>query len=138
MNLQLLSCHRREHPKINVASRKSVKKKSKSKRKHKKSSSHSRRRIKSSYLSSNLFSKNFYPANFFFQNDDHQRLFESSHSHRVGVNDQNGFLITQRNRNPPQLPPQLPRKNFLPSSRMLLQQHYMKVGFLHISDNEEE
>jgi hypothetical protein len=87
-----------------------------------------------------VFSKNFYPANYFFQDDYRARLHEHT---RVGVNDQNGFLITTRN--PPQLPPLPPsqaaimaRKN-LPSSLVLLQQqqqqryqHYlpMKVGFL--------
>lgn len=127
MHLNFLSCNQREkYPKSNVSSRKSVKKKSK---KHKKSSTH-RRRLKPSYVSSSLFSKNFYPANYFFQNDYLTHINDDSP--RVGVNDQNGFLITHRN--PPQLP--LPPRKALPSSRLLLQQyqnqqhHYlhMKVG----------
>jgi hypothetical protein len=129
MHINFLTCHQRDkQPKSNVSSRKAVKKKSK---KHKKSSTH-RRRLKTSYVSSNLFSKNFYPANYFFQND--YRTHINDDSPRVGVNDQNGFLITQRN--PPQLP--LPPSKNLPSSRWLLQQyqnqqhHYlhMKVGSL--------
>lgn len=136
MNFKFLTCRESasERPKSNVTNRKSVKKKSS---KHKKSSSsHNKRRVKSSYKSSSLFSKNFYPANYFFQDDYRTRL----HDTRVGVNDQNGFMITTRN--PPQLPLQtsmmMPRKN-LPSSSALLQQqqkfyqhhHYlpMKVGF---------
>ncbi|KAG5672086.1 hypothetical protein PVAND_002241 [Polypedilum vanderplanki] len=130
MNFKFLTCHESvKQPKSNVANRKSVKKKNSS---HKKSSTH-RRRIKNTYKSSNLFSKNFYPANYFFQDDYRARLYDT----RVGVNDQNGFLITARN--PPQIPSQaiMPRKN-LPSSMMLLQQQQnyqyylpMKVGFYY-------
>lgn len=128
MHLNFLTCHQSEsHPKSNVAGRKAVKKKSK---KHKKSSAH-RRRLKTSYVSSNLFSKNFYPANYFFQNDYRTHINDDS-PRAVGVNDQNGFMITQRN--PPQL--LLPPRH-LPSSRLLLQQyqsqsrhyHPMKVGY---------
>lgn len=117
MNFKFLKCyHRQKHPKINVASRKSVKKKSSSKKRHKKS-----KRPKNSYISSNIFSKNFYPANYFFQDDYRTRIYDT----RVGVNDQNGFLITTRNT--PQLPPPLPRKN--PPSRAN-QQHQTSHNYL--------
>lgn len=116
MNFKLVTCYRKKkYPKVNVASKKSVKKKSSgTKKKRKKSSS----RVKNSYMSSNLFSKNFYPANYFFQDDLKSRHFDA----RVGVNDQNGYLIT---RNTPQSTK--PRR-FLPSSRTLSQQYSKKVG----------
>lgn len=118
MNFKLVTCYRRQkHPKVNVATKKSVKKKSSGTKKRKKSSKH-RHRMKSSYISSNLFSKNFYPANYFFQDEPKTRLFDN----RVGVNDQNGYLIT---RNTPHLAQ--PRRA-LPSSRTLSQQYLWKVG----------
>lgn len=117
MNFKLVTCYRRQkHPKLNVATKKSVKKKSSGK-KRKKPSSH-RHRVKNSYVSSNLFSKNFYPANYFFQDDPKNRFRDA----RVGVNDQNGFLIT---RNTPHLAQQ---RRVLPSSRALSQQFLWKVG----------
>lgn len=132
MNLKFLKCHER-HPKINVSSQKSVKKKSSKRKKHKKSS---RRRVKNSYITSNLFSKNFYPANFFFQDEHQGRIYDTpSSSYKVGVND---FLITP-SQNPPQLPPMMMKRI---SNRNLQQQqqnalhHYlpMKVGNRVIKD----
>lgn len=117
MNFKLVTCYRR--PKVNVATKKSVKSKSGQKKKRKKSSTH-RHRVKNSYVSSNLFSKNFYPANYFFQDDPKLRFSDS----RVGVNDQNGFLIT---RNTPHL---VQSRRALPSSRALSQQYLWKVGSL--------
>lgn len=121
MNFKLVTCYRTsKYPKANVATKKSVKKKtSVGKKKRKKSPSTHRHRVKTSYVSSNLFSKNFYPANYFFQDDPRSRLFAEP---RVGVNDQNGFVIT---RNTPHLAQ--PRR-VLPSSRALSQQYMWKVG----------
>lgn len=113
MNFRLLTCHRRQDPKINVASRKSVKGSKKKSRTHKKSSTRQKRLHKPSYIASNLFSKNFYPANYFFQ-DDHQQPSRT----RVGVNDHYGFLITARN------PPQIPRKNY-----RMIQSHQQAAMF---------
>lgn len=125
MNFRLLTCHRRQkYPKINVASKKSVKGNKKKSRKHKKSSTRQKRVHKSSYISSNLFTKNFYPANYFFQDDQQRmRLYDS----RVGVNDHYGFLITARN------PPQIPRKNHLMiQNQQQIAMNGMKVGFNRI------
>lgn len=124
MTFKLVTCYRRpKYPKINVATKSSVKKKSSGK-KRKKSTSH-RHRSKSSYVSSSLFSKNFYPANYFFQDDPRNRFVDT----RVGVNDQNGFLIT---RNTPHLAPQ---RHVLPSSRALSQHYLSKVGW-HLANHQ--
>lgn len=120
MNFKLVTCYRRQkYPKINVATKKSVKKKSSGKKKRKRSSNH-RHRGKNSYISSNLYSKNFYPANYFFQDDPKSRYFNT----RVGVYDQYGYLIT---RNTPHL---THTRRLPPSSRTLshAQHHLWKVG----------
>ena len=118
MNFKLMTCYRQQkNPKVNVASKKSVKKKSSGTKKRKKSSNH-RHRVKNSYVASNLFSKNFYPANYFFQDEPKNQLFDT----RVGVNNQSGLQITK---NTPHLAQS--RRTF-PSSRTLSQQYLWKVG----------
>ena len=118
MNFKLVTCYRRQkYPKVNVATKKSVKKKSSGMKKRKRSSSSHRHRVKNSYVSSNLYSKNFYPANYFFQEDPKVRYFNT----RVGVNDQNGYLITRNTPHPT-------HTRRLPSSRTLSQHRLWKVG----------
>lgn len=122
MNFRFLTCHRRQkHPKINVASRKSVKGSKKRSRNHKKSTTRQKRIQKTSYISSNLFSKNFYPANYFFQ-DDQQRTRLNDSRVGVNINDHYGFLITARN------PPQIPRKNYQMIQNQQFTKYGMKVG----------
>ncbi|CRK89459.1 CLUMA_CG003200, isoform A [Clunio marinus] len=119
MNFKLVTClHRKKYPKTNVATKKTVKKKSNGKKKRKKSSQNHKHRMKNSYMSSNLFSKNFYPANYFFQDESKLKHFNT----RVGVYDRNGLVIT---RNTPFL---VHPRHVLPSSRALSQQYLLKVG----------
>lgn len=117
MNFKLVTCYRRQkYPKINVATKKSVKKNSSGKKKRKSSSNH-RRRVKNSYVSSNLYSKNFYPANYFFQDDSKICFFNP----QVGVNDRNGYLITRNT-------PHSTQTRRLPPSSRTLWHHHWKVG----------
>lgn len=117
MNLKLFSCYSHsKYPKVNVTSKKGVKK---SGNKKKKSSSH-RHRLKNTYVTSNLFSHNFYPANHFFKDTQKTR----SSDNRVGGIGRNGYLISQ---NTPQIGPW---RRYLPANQTIPQQYWPKVGFV--------